>query len=60
MRKIITNPATGLAAPRPYPHLAQPGTTYPALVGGVLAQMRSQQNLRQEEVADAVGVTQAT
>lgn len=37
-----------------------PSTTYPALVGGVLAQIRNQQNLRQEEVAQAVGVTQAT
>jgi transcriptional regulator with XRE-family HTH domain len=38
----------------------KPGTTYPAIVGGVLAQIRNQKNLRQDEVAGAVGVTQAT
>ncbi len=37
----------------------KPGTTYPAIVGGVLTQIRNQRNLRQEELAQAVGVTQA-
>lgn len=36
------------------------GTTYPAIVGGVLSQMRTHQGLRQEEVAQAVGVSQGT
>ena len=35
-------------------------TTYPSIVGGVLAQMRGQQSLHQEDVAKAVGVTQTT
>jgi transcriptional regulator with XRE-family HTH domain len=35
-------------------------TTYPAVVGSVLAQMRTEQGLHQGEVANAVGVTQAT
>jgi hypothetical protein len=27
-RKIESSPAAGLAAPRPYPHLARPGTAW--------------------------------
>lgn len=27
-RKIESNPTAGLAAPRPYPHLARPGTAW--------------------------------
>jgi transcriptional regulator with XRE-family HTH domain len=38
----------------------RPATTYPAIVGGVLAQLRSQQGLLQEELAQALGITQAT
>jgi transcriptional regulator with XRE-family HTH domain len=35
-------------------------TTYPAVVGNVLAQMREQRGFNQGEVAKAAGVTQAT
>jgi transcriptional regulator with XRE-family HTH domain len=38
----------------------KPVTTYPAIVGGVLTQMRNQTSLRQEDVAKAIGVTQTT
>lgn len=38
----------------------RPGTTYPALVGGVLARLRENAGLRQAELAARVGVTQAT
>ncbi len=38
----------------------KPVTTYPAIVGGVLTQIRNQAALRQEDVAKAVGVTQTT
>jgi transcriptional regulator with XRE-family HTH domain len=38
----------------------KPATTYPAIVGGVLAQIRNQSGLRQEELAQALGITQAT
>lgn len=37
-----------------------PATTYPAIVGGVLAQIRNQNGLRQDDLAQALGVTQAT
>lgn len=35
-------------------------TSYPSIVGGVLAKIRSQKGLRQEEMAQALGVTQTT
>jgi transcriptional regulator with XRE-family HTH domain len=35
-------------------------TTYPAVVGSVLAQMRDQKGFKQGEVAKAAGITQAT
>lgn len=38
----------------------KPAATYPMIVGSVIAQMRNHQQLRQEEVAQALGVTQAT
>jgi transcriptional regulator with XRE-family HTH domain len=38
----------------------EPATTYPAVVGGVLTQIRNQKSLRQEDLARAVGVTQTT
>jgi transcriptional regulator with XRE-family HTH domain len=38
----------------------KPATTYPAIVGGVLAQIRNQNGLRQEELAQALRITQAT
>ncbi len=38
----------------------KPATTYPAIVGGVLAQIRNQAGLRQEQLAQALGITQAT
>ena len=37
-----------------------PATTYPALVGNVLAQLRAQHGLHQGNLAAATGVTQAT
>jgi|SRR5277367_2950487 len=40
--------------------LLKPATTYPAIVGGVLAKIRNDRNLRQDELAQSVGVTQAT
>lgn len=36
------------------------GTTYPAIVGKVLTDLRSQQNVPQKDMANAVGITQAT
>lgn len=38
----------------------KPATTYPAIVGGVLAQIRNKNGLRQEELAQALRITQAT
>lgn len=38
----------------------KPGTSYPAVVGGILVKLRTQQGVRQGELAQAVGVTQAT
>jgi transcriptional regulator with XRE-family HTH domain len=38
----------------------RPATTYPAIVGGVLAQIRNQQGLHQDELAQALGITQST
>jgi transcriptional regulator with XRE-family HTH domain len=38
----------------------KPATTYPAIVGGVLAKIRNDRNLRQDELAQSVGITQAT
>jgi transcriptional regulator with XRE-family HTH domain len=38
----------------------RPATTYPAIVGGVLGQLRQQNSMRQEELADALGITQST
>ncbi len=38
----------------------KPGTSYPAVVGGVLVKLRNQQDIRQGDLARAVGVTQAT
>jgi len=38
----------------------RPGTSYPAIVGGVLVKLRDDIGLRQSELATAVGVTQAT
>lgn len=38
----------------------KPGTSYPAVVGGVLVKLRNQQGVRQGDLAQAVGVTQAT
>ncbi|MCG8094860.1 MAG: helix-turn-helix domain-containing protein [Candidatus Thiodiazotropha endolucinida] len=38
----------------------KPGTSYPAVVGGVLVKLRTQQDIRQGDLAQAVGVTQAT
>ncbi len=38
----------------------KPATTYPAIVGGVLTQIRNEKGLRQDELAQSVGVTQAT
>jgi transcriptional regulator with XRE-family HTH domain len=35
-------------------------THYPAIVGGILAQIRSQRGLKQEELAGAMGITQTT
>lgn len=36
------------------------GTTYPAIVGKVLTDLRSQQSIQQKDLANAVGITQAT
>lgn len=38
----------------------RPAATYPSVVGNVLAQLRSQRGLQQQDLAAAVGVTQAT
>ena len=38
----------------------KPAATYPSVVGNVLAQLRSQRGLHQQDLAEAVGVTQAT
>jgi|SRR5579859_1246727 len=38
----------------------QTTTSYPSIVGGILAQIRSQKGLRQEDLAQAMGVTQTT
>jgi transcriptional regulator with XRE-family HTH domain len=38
----------------------KPATTYPSIVGGVLSNLRSQNGIQQKDMADAVGVTQAT
>ncbi len=35
------------------------GTTYPAIVGKVLTDLRTQRNMPQKDLAQAVGVTQA-
>lgn len=40
--------------------ILSPGTSYPAVVGGVLVKLRDEIGLRQAELATAVGVTQAT
>lgn len=37
-----------------------PVATYPAIVGGVLSDLRKRANLRQEDVAKAIGVAQTT
>lgn len=37
-----------------------PVVTYPAIVGGVLSDLRKRANLRQEDVAKAIGVAQTT
>lgn len=36
------------------------GTTYPAIVGKVLTDLRSRQGIQQKDMANAVGITQAT
>ncbi|MCG7980276.1 MAG: helix-turn-helix domain-containing protein [Candidatus Thiodiazotropha endolucinida] len=38
----------------------KPGTSYPAVVGGILVNLRNQQGVRQGDLAQVVGVTQAT
>jgi len=38
----------------------KPGTSYPAVVGSVLVKLRAQRGVRQADLAQAVGVTQAT
>jgi transcriptional regulator with XRE-family HTH domain len=38
----------------------RPAATYPAIVGGVLTQLRNQKSFRQDELAQAMGITQAT
>lgn len=38
----------------------KPATTYPAIVGGILAQLRNQQGFHQGQLAEAMGVTQST
>lgn len=38
----------------------KPVATYPAIVGGVLTDLRKRADLRQEDVAKAVGVAQTT
>jgi transcriptional regulator with XRE-family HTH domain len=40
-------------------HLQNFGTTYPAIVGKVLADLRVRQGMAQKDMASAVGVTQA-
>ena len=41
-------------------NILSPGTSYPAIVGSVLVKLRDQIGLKQGELAEAVGVTQAT
>ena len=43
-----------------YQEPLKPATTYPAIVGGVLSNLRTQNGMHQKALADAVGVTQAT
>ncbi len=38
----------------------KPATTYPAIVGGVLAQIRTRQGLHQQDLAQSMGITQST
>lgn len=38
----------------------KPATTYTSIVGGVLSSLRSQKGLHQKDMADAIGVTQAS
>lgn len=38
----------------------KPATTYPAIVGGVLAQIRTRQGLHQQDLAQCMGVAQST
>ena len=38
----------------------KPGTSYPAVVGSVLVKLRCERNVLQGDLAEAVGVTQAT
>lgn len=38
----------------------KPGTSYPAVIGSILVNLRNQQGIRQGDLAQAVGVTQAT
>lgn len=38
----------------------KPATTYPAIVGGVLAQIRTLKGLHQQDLAHSMGVTQST
>jgi len=40
--------------------ILSPGTTYPAVVGGVVVKLRDKLDLKQGDLANAVGVTQAT
>jgi DNA-binding Xre family transcriptional regulator len=40
-------------------HLQNFGTTYPAIVGKVLTDLRTQRGIQQKNLAQAVGVTQA-
>ena len=38
----------------------KPGTSYPAVIGSILVKLRGQQGVLQSDLAQAVGVTQAT
>lgn len=38
----------------------KPGTSYPAVIGSILVKLRDTSNLKQGNLAEAVGVTQAT
>jgi transcriptional regulator with XRE-family HTH domain len=38
----------------------KPATSYPSIVGGVLSNLRAQNGMHQKDLAEAVGVTQAT